>query len=88
MKGWVMNFLVQSLIQDLENMGRFPQAVSVNEWREKWTTLSQLSPAEHEAVMNACQTGSRKAAWDLVQKHDPDPAKTQRAAAFDGFFKT
>ena len=82
-----MNFIVQSLIQDLENMGRFSKAVTAEEWREKWTTLSQISPAEHDAIMNACQSGAKKVARELVQKHDPNPAKTQRAAAFEGFFK-
>ncbi len=83
-----MSFVVQSVIQDLENMGRFPQAVSTREWQDKWSLLKELAPADHQAIRDACQTGSRKVAWDLVQKHDPDPAKTQRSAAFDGFFKS
>jgi len=83
-----MNFIVQSLIQDLENMGRFPSAVSEREWQDKWKLLKELSAAEYEAVRKACKEGGRQIAWGLVQKHDPDPAKTQRAAAFDGFFKS
>lgn len=83
-----MGFRVQSLVQDLENMGRFPHAVTTEEWQDKWHVLKDLTPAEYEELVNACQIGSRKIAWDLVQKHDPDPAKTQRAAAFDGFFKS
>ena len=83
-----MNFLVQSLIQDLENMGQFSGAVSVNEWRDKWTALSQVTPEEFQAIKEACEKDlRRKKAWDLVQAHDPDPAKTQRKAAFEGLFK-
>lgn len=82
-----MNFVVQSLIQDLQNMGSFPQAVSKKEWEDKWKALKELSPVEYEAVAKACQEGARLKAWNLVQSHDPDPAKTQRSKAFEGLFK-
>lgn len=83
-----MNFLVQSLIQDLENMGRFAHAVSVKEWQDKWTALSQVTAEEREALKEACEKNThRKKAWDLVQANDPDPAKTQRKAAFEALFK-
>ena len=82
-----MNFIVQSLIQDLENMGRFPGAVSTQEWEEKWKVLKELKPAEYEAVKEACTEGFRQHAWTMVERHDPDPAKTQRSSAFEGLFK-
>ncbi len=83
-----MNFVVQILIKDLENMGSFPKAVTEKEWREKWRVLSELTAAEYAAVRDACREGARQNAWTMVQKHDPDPSKTQRASAFEGFFKS
>lgn len=83
-----MNFIVQSLIQDLHNMGTFPEEVSKREWEEKWKALKALSPEEYAAVQRACGEGARLKAWDLVQSHDPDPGKTQRAKAFEGLFKS
>ena len=74
-----MNFMVQALIQDLENMGRFPSAVSKNEWEDKWRTLKELSPAEFEAVQKACGEGNRASAWALVMAHDPDPVTLRGA---------
>ncbi len=83
-----MNFVVQSLIQDLENMGRFASAVSKSEWQDKWTVLNSLEPAEYNAVSKACDDNPfRKKAWDLALAHDPDPAKTARKSAFEGLFK-
>ncbi len=83
-----MNFMVQSLIQDLENMGRFPLHVSEREWQDKWTALDKLSPEEHAYVLKACGENTfRKKAFEEVKKHDPDPAKTARKAAFDGLFR-
>lgn len=84
-----MNFLVQSLIQDLENMGMYAHAVSQKEWQDKWTALSQLSAAELDALKTACETNPyRKKALDRALEADPDPAKTARKAAFEGFFKS
>ncbi|MBC7658125.1 MAG: hypothetical protein H7249_00300 [Chitinophagaceae bacterium] len=83
-----MNFQVQALIQDLENMGRFRDAVSQKEWQDKWYALKELSPPEYDAVKTACteNEGARALAWSMVQSQDPDPAKTGRSVAFAGFF--
>ena len=83
-----MNFMVQSLIQDLENMGHYASAVTAEEWREKWLTLSTLTAAESHFVREACSEGFRLKAWETVQRSDPNPAKTQRANAFEGLFKS
>lgn len=83
-----MNFLVQSLIQDLENMGLYASGVTQKEWQDKWTAINGLSPAEREAVGQACQDNPyRKKAWEKALESDPDPAKTARKMAFDGLFK-
>jgi hypothetical protein len=83
-----MNFVVQCLIQDLENMGRFAREVSAREWQDKWDALKNLEPAEYQALLKACESDPhRRKAWALIQAHDPDPAMTARRAAFDGLFK-
>lgn len=83
-----MNFIVQSLIIDLENMGRFPREVKASEWQDKWTALSQLSAEEYAAVEKGCEGNAYgKKAWDLVKSHDPDPQKTERKNAMQELFK-
>lgn len=83
-----MNFLVQSLIQDLENMGHFLSSVSEKEWQDKWATINQLEPDEKSAVFQACELNPyRKKALQKALESDPDPAKSARKVAFDGLFK-